>query len=127
MAGILLCWRTRKSSILKIVDSCFIMVTDLDYLELVTRLPSDNFVGCLIRLMRELTHDKLMQFKKDGFYVARGSLDAKAVDLAVKSITRSFSNQLSPHLQSFESDCVAYTQALFSFDLTRYKKTASAI
>lgn len=72
-------------------------------------------------------HHELMQFKKDGFYIARNLIDVGEVDFALQSISRSFSDQLPQDLAVVGGDCFANMQALFNFDLNRYKKTAAAV
>jgi hypothetical protein len=73
-----------------------------------------------------MSHE-LRQFRKDGFYIAKGLLDVRAVDFALNSISRSFGDQLPFHLKSVHADCFSNMQALFTFDLERYKRTAAAV
>ena len=73
-----------------------------------------------------MSHE-LRQFWKDSFYIARILLDVRAVDFALNSISRSFGEQLPFHLKSIHADCFANMQALFAFDLERYKRSAAVV
>lgn len=73
--------------------------------------------------------NELIQFKEDGFYIARNLVDVSAVDFALQSVSRSFYDQLPHDLESIEenSSCFDNMRALFNSDLSRYRKTAAAL
>ncbi|WP_333874560.1 phytanoyl-CoA dioxygenase family protein [Methylobacter sp.] len=68
------------------------------------------------------------QYKSDGFFVAKGLLDRQCVDKVRQSIAKTFLDQLRQITVDVDGmELFDAMQALYRYDLERYKKTAGAV
>lgn len=72
-------------------------------------------------------NSELNDYKANGFLIAKGLLDKESIEKVCSSIAKTFLNQFPESRQCSENDMFSAMQALYSYDIERYKKTAGGL